>query len=78
MTHTLRTAILATALAVVIGLTTAHAGTGDRWTHYRNRESGRVLVVKTRCLAAEDSAAHLRLIDYSDGRAVYGCSRKGY
>jgi len=78
MTHTLRTAILSLALVVVIGLTTAHAVTADRWSHYRERKTGNVIVVKSDCLAAEDSAAHLKLLDYSSDRIVYGCYRKGY
>ena len=78
MTHTLRTAILALALALAIGITSAHAATGGRWDRYRSRKSGNVLVVKASCLTAEDSAAHLRLIAFDAGRAVYGCSRKGY
>lgn len=36
---------------------------------YRIRES---------CLQAEDTAAHLRLVDYGGTVVRYGCYRKGY
>lgn len=44
--------------------------------HYRKTDGPGVprVVVRGRCLAAEDSAAHLRLVDYSRDRAVYNCS----
>jgi hypothetical protein len=49
------------------------------WTRYRTRDpEARIynLVVKRRCLSAEDSAGRLRLLTYDprDGRAVYGCT----
>jgi hypothetical protein len=46
--------------------------------HYRTHDGGPKIVVRARCMAAEDSAAHLRLVEYGDGRAVYSCSRNGY
>jgi hypothetical protein len=72
-------AILAVYLVAMVGLG-ARAQSSQRWDHYRSRNSGNVLVVKGRCIGAEDSAAHLRLIDYRDngGHIVYGCSRKGF
>lgn len=30
------------------------------------------------CLRAEDSAAHLVLVDYNFSRTVYGCTRHGW
>ena len=67
-------------LATVVGWAILGAAVAaPRWLHYRTSEgSPAVVVVKARCLAAEDSAAHLRLVDYSADRIVYGCSRKGY
>lgn len=65
----------------VLGMARGHASTPSRWSRYdARRTTSQVvrIVVKTRCLNAEDSAAQLRLLDYGSGRAVYGCSRKGY
>ena len=36
------------------------------------------VVIDPRCLAAEDSAGHLRLLIYSDEQVVYSCDRGGY
>ena len=33
---------------------------------------------KGTCIEAEDSAAHLKLVEYSTGEVVYGCQRRGY
>jgi len=50
-----------------------------RWLHYRTSEgSPAAVVIRARCLAGEDTAAHLKLIDYSSARIVYGCYRKGF
>lgn len=34
--------------------------------------------IKAACISAEDSAAHLKLIGYGNGTAVYGCFASGY
>jgi hypothetical protein len=73
----MRAAILALALAVAVGVTTAHATTSG-WSRYVNRRSGTVVIIKDRCLNAEDSAGHLRLRAYDPSRIVYGCARTGY
>lgn len=65
-------------LASCLLLSTARAADSSRWRHYRDK-AGHVLIVKTACIRAEDSAAHLRLITYDGGgRAVYGCKHSGY
>lgn len=81
LTGKLGAIILAAFLAACIGLGRAQATSPDRWSRFdATRTTSQVVrvVVRTRCLNAEDSAAHLRLISYGGGRAVYGCSRKGY
>lgn len=50
------------------GFALGHA-TADEPVQYHIRQA---------CLAAEDSAAHLKLVDYGDGVVRYGCFRKGY
>jgi hypothetical protein len=70
--------LVAGAMTVSVSAT---AATPDRWSRFNaTRTTSQVvrIVVKTQCLNAEDSAAHLRLISYGGGRAVYGCSRRGY
>jgi hypothetical protein len=64
---------------------TAQAATPARWTRYFDRRSGNVVFIKTACLTAEDSAAHLKLIKFEDhvagkpaAKVVYGCYKKGY
>ena len=73
--------ILGIYLAACAGIGIARSAVPDssRWTRY-NGPAGRVvrIVVRTRCMAAEDSAAHLHLVNYGGGRAVYSCSRKGF
>ena len=73
--------ILAVFAAATYGLGRAQATSPDRWSRFdATRTTSQVvrIVVRTRCLNAEDSAAHLRLINYGSGRAVYGCARKGF
>lgn len=36
------------------------------------------IVVIKHCLSEEDSAAHLRLVDYSHAKVVLGCAHRGY
>lgn len=75
--------VIALLLASIPAIGTARAADSARWArfdaagHCCAAKVSRV-VVKVRCINSEDSAAHLRLINYGDGRAVYGCSRKGY
>lgn len=78
MTHTLRVALLALALAVTVGLTSAHAA-GDRPATFR-RDHGSItrVVFRHGCIDAEDSAAHPILVGYGNGTAIYRCARKGY
>lgn len=80
--HVLRTAlayvIVATLFWIVFGLAVNAQG-GARWYHYTAREgSAPVLVAKARCISAEDSASHLRVIAYDPSRIVLGCARHGY
>ena len=75
MRLTTRAIITAALAASLIGT----AAAAPRWLHYRTNDgSPVVVVVKARCIGAEDSAAHLRLLDYSADRAVYGCAKRGY
>lgn len=70
-----RVMIAASLAATMTG--TAYAGV--RWYHYNSEAPGSpVVVIKARCLAAEDSAAHLKLRSFSDKTVVYGCYKKGY
>lgn len=78
--HTRKVA-LAAVIAAALTATPAVAGTASRWSRFdavRTTSKVTRVVVRTRCLGAEDSAAALRLIDYGNGRAVYGCARSGY
>jgi hypothetical protein len=36
------------------------------------------IVFKGRCIEAEDSAAHLVLVDYDRGKTVIGCKHRGF
>lgn len=71
--------LTALAIVAVLSLGTA-AQAHSLWGHYFDKRSGNMVVVKDKCLAGEDSAAHLKLIDYRDngGTVVYGCYRRGY
>ena len=72
--------IIGAYLITCAGIGVARSANPARWEHYRSRQSGNVLVVKAGCLAGEDSAAQLRLVDYRDHGAhvVLGCNRKGF
>lgn len=75
-------ATLATVLGGVLMFNTAKAAVAPDWTHFRDR-AGNQIIVKSKCLRAEDSAAHLRLILISlpgdgENRWVYGCKRHGF
>lgn len=65
---------------VIASAFTSHGATYARWTHYLDRRTGNVVVVKTRCILAEDSAYELRTRDWRDGggHVVIGCRRRGY
>ena len=67
-------------LATIVGWSILGAAVAaPRWLHYRTSDgSPAAVVVKAHCLAAEDVAAHLKLVDYSSDRIVYGCYRKGF
>jgi hypothetical protein len=60
----------------------AHAHTPTLWVRYALTTPGyahvRVVWFKRACISAEDSAAHLRLIQYRHGVASYGCDSTGY
>jgi hypothetical protein len=68
-------------IGVVLGLLLI-AGPAEatvRWWHFNSEAPhSPVLVVKARCLKGEDSAAHLKLLSYSNSTVVYGCYRHGY
>ena len=57
---------------VIANVTAAHTS-----TRYACTRSGSACIPR-RCLTAEDSAAHLYLYTYADGRAVYHCHHRGY
>lgn len=79
MTHTLKTALLALALALTVGIVGAHAAS-DGPASFTRRGPGNVqrVIFRHGCIDAEDSAAHPVLVGYGDGVAIYRCSRKGY
>jgi hypothetical protein len=79
--------LLGVAVALLLSVTptfaatTAATPTGTGWSWFEKTQGvSRIDSVKiwTKCLGAEDSAAHLRLRQYGNGTAVYGCYRKGY
>jgi hypothetical protein len=67
--------VAASATGIIAG--SAHAAGTSKWEHYRSRVSGNVIVIKTAC-EAEDTLAHLRLLEKDAGRIVLGCHHKGY
>jgi hypothetical protein len=72
--------IAALCAPIVCAFAYAHAVVPSRFAHYRDRLTGNVLIVKRACITQEDSAYHLRTLDYSDhgARVVIGCHHKGY
>lgn len=51
------------------------------WSRYAKSQGTsqvHTIRIRTDCVSAEDSAAHLRLIQYGNGIAVYGCAHRGY
>lgn len=42
------------------------------------RDTNQDITVNPTCLQAEDSAAHLKLVSYSESEVVYDCYRSGY
>jgi hypothetical protein len=73
-------AFLATTAFLILMVWSHLAGAAGGWTHYR-KDGGvgpaRVVFVRG-CIAAEDSAAHVKLLDYDGERVVFGCDRNGY
>lgn len=71
---------LVAVLVLGILLGSATASTRGRWIRFEsvNGSPDRVLVVKSVCLDAEDSAGHLKLRAFGSDRIVYGCYRRGY
>lgn len=74
--------IAAALLAAALTGTTAHATSikqEAKWSHYFDRKTGNVLVIKTACLS-EDSMAHLIERDFRDhgSHVVLGCHKRGY
>lgn len=80
MTHTLRTAILALALALTIGALSARAATDGRAVFRRTHAGGNIsrIVILHGCADAEDSAATLRMVQrprgYGNGLLTLTCS----
>lgn len=56
----------------------AVAGSGSDRYALRRGNGPAVVVVQNGCLRAEDSAAHLTLVAYGDGRAVYTCDPNSF
>lgn len=81
-------ALLLTITPTMAAPQTAVSPTGSGlWARYDLRETnpwhdeGSIalrIVVKARCIGAEDSAAHLRLLNMDNDRLVYGCYKEGY
>ena len=63
-------------MLVILGSGVAEAGTW--WRYHVASRTAPIVVIKARCLLGEDSAAHLKLLDYNNYRVVYGCYRHGY
>ena len=70
---------------IVLGVTVATAwsqGQGSRADVYElwrvSPDAPLSVRFKGTCIEAEDSAAHLRLVEYSRGEVVFGCQRGGY
>lgn len=47
------------------------------WSTYKI-SANQIVHIRPKCLAAEDSAAHLKLLNYSHTEIDYGCYHKGY
>ena len=62
---------------LALGLLAGSASASGIWARFHSRD-GRAVIIRERCIGAEDSAAHLKLLDYSSDRIVYGCYRKGF
>jgi len=83
MPRLLKLTVTAALVAATIS-TSAHAANQKRWLRYQTQDSksAPVLIVKTICLGAEDSLAHLRPIAIKPGdkrdRVVLGCQKRGY
>lgn len=67
--------ILILAAAITTAATTAAAS--GLFDHYRT-ENGPRVSIRADCLSYEDTAAHLRLVDYGEHRIRYSCYRTGY
>jgi hypothetical protein len=71
MIRVARWKLLATFAALfVLGVWSGRADVSARSTHYPA-----VLICPR---LAEDSAAHVKLVEYGSGRIVYRCQREGY
>ena len=83
--------MIAAALIAAVGFTgcqltgdveaSAHTAKHARWNWYELSDGKPSIVrvnIKAACISAEDSAAHLKLIGYGNGTAIYGCERSGY
>jgi len=66
--------VISLVAVLVLGLAMG-AVASSRWIRYEGHPE---LVIRRSCLAAEDSAAHLRLRTYEPGRITYGCYHTGY
>lgn len=81
MTTRTLTLFVAFVLGACVLLSSAHAGTGTRYARYRLRAGATRIAhvrIPTRCINAEDSAAHVYLYRYGHGVAVYHCKHHGY
>jgi len=59
-------------------MTAAVQATDPGWVRYLDAH-GNEIIVKVSCLRAEDSAGHLRTLNYAGrDRVVLGCEHKGY
>jgi hypothetical protein len=74
----------ALALALIGGITIGQAqgartARRDVYELYRiSPEAPLSIVFKGRCIEAEDSAGHLKLVEYDKGQTVFGCYKRGY
>jgi hypothetical protein len=75
--------LVAVGLATASGLggTVTASGSTSHWSWFEKTQgTSHVDSIKVygHCLDAEDSAAHLKLLRYGNGVAVYGCDKGGY
>lgn len=74
MRYTHRAVVLAALLVIAVAW-----ASGGLWARALTHTHTRTHTAHIICSAwAEDTAAHIRLVDYDNGHATYRCTRHGY